>query len=149
MDVSTFDFGISAMTMLINGEIDLSGIINSVLNHKDNGLSSGDYVLIFIMHRLSDPRSKKGIHEWMINDYSSTLFHIPTSQGFWNMMDRFSDAGMEKIKKKVKDRLVSLGYDSSKMFVDGPNLFMYMEENEIAKRGHNKAKGYNLNEISN
>jgi transposase len=148
MDVSTLDYGISAMAMLIDREIGLRETINATMGHHDNGLSPGDYALIFIMNRLSDPRSKSGIHEWMVNDFSSTLFHPVTAQGFWNMMDRFSVDDMKTIKKKMRDRLVSLGYDDSKLFVDGSNFYTYMEENGIAKKGHNKKYRYDLNEIS-
>jgi len=56
VDVTTLDYGISAMTLLINREIGLKDIIDSVIPHRDNGLSAGDYALIFIINRLSDPR---------------------------------------------------------------------------------------------
>jgi len=52
VDVTTLDYGISAMTLLINREIGLKDIIDSVIPQRDNGLSAGDYALIFIMNRL-------------------------------------------------------------------------------------------------
>ena len=148
LDVSTLDYGISAMTMLINREIGLRETIDAELGHHANGLSPGDYALIFIMNRLSDPRSKNGIHEWMVNDFASTLFHSVTAQGFWNVMDLFSDDSMKAIKERMRDRLISLGYDDSKLFVDGSNFYTYMEESDMAKKGHNKKHRYDLNQIS-
>lgn len=46
-------------------EIGLGETIDATLGHHDNDLSPVDYTLIFIMNRLSDPRSKSGMHEWM------------------------------------------------------------------------------------
>ena len=44
-------------------------------------------------------------------------------------MDRFSDESMKRIREKMRDRLISLGYDDSRLFVDGSNFYTYMEEN--------------------
>ncbi|MEM3489844.1 MAG: hypothetical protein QXO75_09370, partial [Nitrososphaerota archaeon] len=51
-------------------------------------------------------------------------------------------------KEENNDRLISLGYDFSKIFVDASNFYTLMEENDIAKKGHNKAHRYDLNQIS-
>jgi len=53
------------------------------------------------------------MHEWMRGDYPPTLYPKVTSQGFWNMMDRFSEEGMKAIRDMTKERLISLGYDHS------------------------------------
>jgi len=100
------------------------------------------------MDRLSDPGSKSYIERWIRNDYASTIFPKPTSQGFWNVMHRFSDDDMEEIRRRLKDRLISLGYDFSKIFVDASNLYTFMEENDMAKKGNNKKHPYDLNQIS-
>ena len=42
------------------------------------------------MNRLSKPRSKKGIGEWMKSDYASIIYPKVSSQGYWNIMDRFT-----------------------------------------------------------
>lgn len=123
-------------------------ILYALMGHHDNGMSPGDYALIFIMNRLSDPRSRTGIHEWMQNDYASTLFHPATAQGLWNIMDRFSDDDRKRIKDLVKGKLISLGYDHSKLFVDGSNFYTYMDENDTSKHGHNKKHRFDLNQIS-
>jgi len=65
------------------------------VGHTENGLSSGDYAIIFVANRLSDPRSKNGISEWMKNDFISTKYRIVSSQSFWNIMERI-DADIDK-----------------------------------------------------
>lgn len=148
VEAYSLGFGITASVLKVEKEIGLTEIINSSLGHRDNGLSPGDYALIFIMNRLSDPRSKNGIKEWMKNDFASTLYRGVTAQGFWNVMDRFSDEDIKNIKDKIRERLISLGYDHSKLFVDGSNFYTFMEENDMAKKGHNKKHRLYLNQIS-
>ncbi len=144
----SLDFGMTASILMTEKEIGLKSVIDDEIGHHANGLSPGDYALIFIMNRLSDPRSKSDIHEWMAKDFSSTLFHSATAQGFWNIMDRFSDEAMKRIREKMRDRLISLGYDDSRLFVDGSNFYTYMEENDMAKKGHNKKHRYDMNQVS-
>ena len=148
VDAYSLNFGITASIILIDKEIKLREIVNSVITHRDNGLSAGDYTLIFTMNRLSDPKSKRGIAEWMRGDFSSTLFHGVTSQSFWNLMDRISEEDIKMIKDRLRESLISLGYDHSKLFVDASNFYTFMEENDIAKKGHNKKHRYDLNQIS-
>ena len=148
VDAYSLDFGMTASILMTEKEIGLKSVIDDEIGHHAKGMSPGDYALIFIMNRLSDPRSKSGIGEWMAKDFSSTLFHTVTAQGFWNIMDRFSDEAMKRIREKMRNRLISLGYDDSKLFVDGSNFYTYMEENDMAKKGHNKKHRYDLNQVS-
>ena len=148
VDAYSLSFGMTASILMIEREIGLRQIVDSVMGHNGTGHSPGDYVMIFIMNRLSDPRSKNGIAEWMVNDFASTLFMPVTGQGFWNMMDRFSEDHMKIIRERISERLISLGYDHSKLFVDGSNFYTFMEENDMAKKVHNKKHRYDLNQIS-
>jgi len=148
VDAYSLSYGISSAVLWADKRLHISETIDSVIGHKGADLSPGKYALIFIMNRLSDPGSKNYIERWIRNDYASTIFPKPTSQGFWNMMDRFSDDDMEEIRRRIKDRLISLGYDFSKIFVDASNLYTFMQENEMAKKGHNKKHRYDLNQIS-
>ena len=100
----------------------IKGIVDGIVGHKGNGMSPGDYVLLFAMNRLSDRRSKNGIGEWMKSDYASIIYPKVSSQGYWKMMDRFSMDHIRMIKEQIRDRLLSMGYDHSRMFVDGSNF---------------------------
>lgn len=77
----------------------------------------------------------------MKSDYASIIYLKESSQGYWNIIDRFSLDHIRKIKEETRDRLISMGYDHSKRFVDGSNFYTYMEENDIARKGPNKAQG--------
>ncbi len=148
VDAYSLSYGITSAVLWADKKVGISDTIDSVLGHKGSDLSPGKYALIFIMNRLSDPGSKSYIERWIKDDYASTIFPKPTSQGFWNVMDRFSDDSMREIRRRITDRLISLGYDFSKIFVDASNLYTFMEENAMAKKGHNKKHRYDLNQVS-
>ena len=68
----------------------IKGIVDGFVGHRGNGMPPGDYVLLFAMNRLSDPRSKNGIGEWMKSDYASIIYPKVSSQSYWNMMDHIT-----------------------------------------------------------
>lgn len=148
VNATSFTYGTTAAVLHIETMINLKEIINNVIGHIKNGLSPGDYAIIFIANRLSDPRSKNGIQEWMKNDFISTIYRPVTSQGFWNMMERIDENQIKEILDRIRNKLISLGYDASKLFIDASNIYTFMEENEIARRGYNKKHRYDLNQIS-
>ncbi|MEM3844598.1 MAG: transposase, partial [Candidatus Parvarchaeota archaeon] len=122
VDAYSLSYGITSAVLWADKRLGISDTIDSVIGHKGSDLSLGKYALIFIMNRLSDPGSKSYIERWIGEDYASTIFSKPTSQGFWNVMDRFSEESMKEIKKRITNRLISLGYDFSKIFVDASNF---------------------------
>ena len=71
--------------------IGFKAIVNGIVDHNERCMSPGDYFLLFIMKRLSDPSSKEGIEKWIARDYASTLYERRGSQDFWNLMDRITD----------------------------------------------------------
>ena len=148
MHVMSLDFGTTAFVRMVDGKIGLKHIVDNVMGHRGKGMSPGDYMLLFIMNRLSDPGSKSAIEKWMVNDYASTLYERRGSQDFWNLMDRFTDASMKDIQDRIRDKVLVLGYDFRNLFVDASNMYTFMEENDMAKKGHSKKHRYDLNQIS-
>ena len=144
----SLDFGTTAFVRMVDKRIGLKDIVDKVVGHRGKGMSPGDYMLLFIMNRLSDPGSKSGIERWMVNDYASTIYGKRGSQDFWNLMDRFTDGDMKTIMDGIRDKLATLGYDFTNMFVDASNMYTFMEENDMARKGHNKKHRYDLNQIS-
>ena len=56
------------------------------------------------------------------------IHHIFSSilTGYWNVMDRFSEDHIRKIMERIRDLLISSGYDHSGVFVDGSTFYTYM-----------------------
>ena len=146
--IAAYNGGSTLCVLRIDHMIGLKTIVNGIVDHHDRGMSPGDYFLLFIMNRLSDPASKDGIEKWMSRDYASTLYERRGSQDFWNLMDRITDVHMVSIMKAVREKIIEMGYDFSRIFVDASNMYTFMNENEMAKKGHNKKHRYDMNQIS-
>ena len=148
VDAYSLSFGTTASILLMERDMGIRSLIDETVGHNGTGMSPGDYFLLFIMNRLSDPESKSGIERWMSRDYASTLYGKRGSQDFWNLMDRITYDHMHLIMKAVSEKVRAMGYDFSRIFVDASNMYTFMEENDKAKKGHNKKHRYDLNQIS-
>ena len=146
--MAAYGAGSTLCVLGIDHMIGMKAIVDSIVDHHERGMSPGDYFLLFIMNRLSDPASKEGIERWMSRDYASTIYEKRGSQDFWNLMDRIDDSQIEAIMKAVRERIIAIGYDFSRIFVDASNMYTFMEENDMARKGHNKKHRYDLNQIS-
>ena len=146
--IAAYNGGSTLCILRIDHMIGLKTIVNGIVDHHERGMSPGDYFLLFIMNRLSDPASKDGIERWMTRDYASTLYGKRGSQDFWNLMDRITDDHMNLIMKAVSEKVRAMGYDFSRIFVDASNMYTFMKENDMARKGHNKRHRYDLNQIS-
>ena len=146
--LKSYSAGSTLSVMHMDRKIGFMDTVNSIMGHKGNGMSPGDYMLLFIMNRLSDPYSKNSIVKWMERDYASVIFPDAGSQDFWNVMNRFSDASIKHIQDSIRDRIMDMGYDFRNIFIDASNMYTFMEENDMAKKGHNKKHRYDLNQIS-
>ena len=148
VDAYSLSFGTTASILLMERDIGIRSLIDEIVGHNGTGMSPGDYFLLFIMNRLSDPESKSGIERWMPGDFASTLYGKKGSQDFWNLMDRITDEHMHLIMKAVSEKVRAMGYDFSRIFVDASTMYTFMEENDMARKGHNKKHRYDLNQIS-
>ncbi|MHB1648154.1 MAG: IS1634 family transposase [Cuniculiplasma sp.] len=148
VDAYSLSYGVTASILLIERDVQLKNIVNGIMGTNGSGMSPGDYFLLFIMNRLSDPESKNGIERWIRGDFASTIYPKRGSQDYWNFMDRITDGHMEMIMNMIKEKVLTMGYDFSRIFVDASNMYTFMGENEMAKKGHNKKHRYDLNQVS-
>ena len=56
--LKSYSAGSTLSALYIDKKIGLRDTVNPIIGHKGNGMSPGDYMLLFIMNRLSDPCSK-------------------------------------------------------------------------------------------
>ena len=140
--LKSYTAGSTLSVLYMDKKIGLRDTVNRIIGHKGNGMSPGDYMLLFVMNRLSDPCSKNSMEKWMNRDYASIIFPKASSQDFWNLMDRFSDKDMKDIQDSIRDKVMEMGYDFSNIFFDASNMYTFMEENDMAKKGHNKKHRY-------
>jgi transposase len=146
--LKSYSAGLTLSVMYIDKKMGFRDIVNGVMAHKGNGMSPGDYMLLFIMNCLSEHYSKNRMVKWLEKDYASVIFYDEGSQNYWNVIGRFSDEASKRIQYDIRDRIMELGYGSRNIFVDASNMYTFMEENYMALNWHNKKLRYGLNQIS-
>lgn len=144
-------------------ELDIINIINKhiPLNKKGDkpmrdGLTVGASLVLAAIGRASHPTSKMGWYEWC---KSSSLeyclresFKKIDSQHFWDQMDNLPIEAIRKIEEDILKKIIEIyKIDMSFLFYDTTNFFTFIDssnkKNELAKRGKNKQKRYDLRQI--
>jgi len=144
-------------------ELDIINIINKYIpiNKKGNkpiryGLTVGLSLVLAAIGRASHPTSRMGWYEWC---KSSSLEHClrysfkkVDSQHFWDQMDNVPIEAIEKIEEDILKKIIEIyKIDMSFLFYDTTNFFTFIdssnEKNELARRGRNKQKRYDLRQI--
>ena len=80
--LKSYSAGSTLSVMYMDRKIGFRDAVNTTMGHRGNGMSPCDYMLLFIMNRLSDPYSKNSISKWLERDYASIIFPEVSSQDF-------------------------------------------------------------------
>ena len=100
-EITSLGYGATASVIAMDRMVGVKGIVDEIIGHRGSSMSPRDYVLLFGMNRLSDPRSKNGIAEWMATDFASTIYSQISSQGYWNVRDRFTEPQIREINFSI------------------------------------------------
>lgn len=146
--ISVQEFGALWLANLIAGQIDLAGIVDSIVPRKKNekGPSVGEYFLYAVLNRMVAPCSKRTLPEWF---KSTAIQHIRpvdaeelSSQRYWEKWERITPAQMEQIACEFFSKVRAMPGSRTDCFLfDTTNYYSYMAgqmESELAKRGKNK-----------
>ncbi|MGO9022067.1 MAG: IS1634 family transposase [Syntrophobacteraceae bacterium] len=146
--ISVQEFGALWLANLLAAEIDLAGILDSVVPRtgKERGPSVGDYFVYAVLNRMVAPRSKRALPEW----YKSTAIqHIRpvdvdelNSQRYWEKWARATPKQIEQISTLFFSKVRAISGSRSDCFLfDTTNYYSYMASqtgSELARRGKNK-----------
>ena len=55
ISATSLSYGSTASILAMEKNIDIKDIVDGIVGHSGNGMSPGDYALLFAMNRLSDP----------------------------------------------------------------------------------------------
>lgn len=142
------EFGALWLANLIDSELDIAGLIDSVVpdSGRGSGPSVGEYFLYAVLNRMVEPRSKRALPEW----YDSTAIQnirpvdtrYLTSQGFWKKWDSVEREQLERIAALFFKKVAQLEPGASDCFMfDTTNYYTFLAgdtESELAQRGKNK-----------
>jgi transposase len=111
------------------------------------GPSVGNYLLVAVLNRCLDPRSKVQIAAWYERSVLRRLLDFRpeqlTSQRFWDQMDRISPGAIVAIERDLTAHLIrEFALDVRQVLFDATNFFTFIDTfNQrctLAQRGHSK-----------
>ena len=137
-------------------QIGLVELIDAQLPKRDQGLSTGQYLLLAALNRAAHPTSKAQLADWYHHTVLPRLLPATTdqlsSQAFWNHMERVAAADIQAIEQALSQRLVQQFHLSLRTLVyDGTNFFTFINTRTPARlpaRGHNKQHRGDLRQVS-
>jgi transposase len=146
--ISVQEFGALWLANVLAGEIDLVGIVDSVVPRmrKEKGPSVGEYFLYAVLNRMVAPRSKRALPEWYkgcaIQHIRPVEIDALNSQRYWEKWERLTPAQIEQVSTLFFAKVRAMHGSRSDCFLfDTTNYFSYMAsqtESELVKRGKNK-----------
>jgi len=156
-EIEHLSFGLLAALLSLAKKINLVDIINKHTSKRSQGISTGDYILLIVLNRCIDPKSKSSLYAWYKKSFLPRIFGYPSSlldsQNFWDHMDKLDKFDIEAIELDICHSLIkNFGIHLEALIYDTTNFFTYIaEENERAKlpeHGKNKAKRDDLRQVN-
>ncbi len=158
-EVEVFEYGAIAALLDICKRLQLREITNHHADKKrDQGLDTGTYLLLMVINRCVNPKSKKQLASWYRDTFLRRDLGIPlkvlTSQRFWDHMGYLTPEVIKRIEKDLVKLLVEkFGVELDNLLYDPTNFATYLSHhhdrgNELAQWGHNKQKRFDLLQVN-
>lgn len=136
-----------------------AGIVEAIDRHvpkRQQGLTTGQYILLAAINRAACPKSKAALGDWYRTTSLRRFIPAPpgalASQRFWDHFDRLDQSTIDVIEMDISTQIVErFGVDLSALVYDGSNFFTYIDsrnESVLAQRGHNKQKRNDLRQVA-
>jgi transposase len=153
--VRTFHYGAAAVLAELARKLQVAEIVNSVVENAGSP-SVGEYILLAALNRAIEPHSKRAFAHWYERTSLKRLLPFASvklsSQRFWDAMDQVSPGACQEIFHRVAKRAVEqFSIADEAVCFDTTNFFTFIASDngrtELARRGRNKAKRYDLRQI--
>jgi len=137
-------------------QLDLVNLIDAQVPKRDQGLTTGQYMLLAALNRAAAPTSKSQLAHWYRKTVLTRLLPASpaqlSSQAFWNHMDLISEEDIRRIETQLSQRLIQhFKLNLRTLVYDGTNFFTYINTRNPATlpaRGHNKQKRGDLRQVN-
>jgi transposase len=155
-EVFVEEFGATAALHQMAQRLQFAAIVDRHAPKRNQGVSTGAYMLIATLNRAICPTSKVALAEWFEQTAGPRLLGVNvsklSSQAFWNHMDRLDADTLVRIENDLFKRIVEeFQVDLRCLLYDGTNFYTYINTqtlSELAQRGHNKQKRTDLRQVS-
>jgi transposase len=163
--LKSWSHGAVAALLRLAGELDVVSIINGYVRSQRpymaakplrNKLTVGITLLLAGIGRACMPTSKRGWWSWAQTTSCEHLLRVKLSkldsQHFWDLMDALPEEAIDRIERDLLGnvmRTYSIGTDT--LLYDTTNFYTFIasanDRCDIAQRGKNKQKRYDLRQV--
>jgi transposase len=163
--LKSWSHGAVAAFLQLAGELDVASIINGYVQSQRpymaekplrHGLTVGITLLLAGIGRACMPTSKRGWWSWAQTTSCEHLLRVRLSkldsQHFWDLMDALPEDAIENIERDLLRKVMgmySIGTDT--LLYDTTNFYTFIASTndrcDIAQRGKNKQKRYDLRQV--
>lgn len=151
------EFGALFVANLIDKDVDLAGIIDSVIprEDKETGPTVGEYFLFCVLNRMVEVKSKRALPEWYgktaVQQIRPADVSALSSQRYWEKWDRVGEEELAEISRRFFAKIQELEDPRADcLLFDTTNYYTYMATqtpSELAKRGRNKDSKHHLRQV--
>ncbi len=147
------DLGAVAALYHISKKLGVIEMIDAISGKRNQGLSTGHYLLAAIINRAVSPFSRSGLEEWyentMLREWMPVTDGMLKSQRFWDNVSRWTEDKIDLFELQFLRKISTLYNLKPKCLIyDATNFFTYIdtsnEKASLAKRGHSKEKRNDL-----
>ena len=148
-----FELGAVAALYDIGTRLGFVRMIDKIVGKRNQGLSTGFYLLVAIMNRAIAPTSKAHLEEWYDHTFLKDMHPVPagslSSQRFWDNTNRVTEDVIAQFEREFMTMLVKKYDIRPKCIIyDATNFFTYIDTGNskasLAQRGHCKEKRNDL-----
>lgn len=150
-----YHFGVDLAIYEIAQRLQLRGTIDSWAEKREEREKASDYVILMIINRCVDPRSKYSLIKWYRKSALKFVIKVPESKvrsdNFCRHMDKLIP-NIKLIESEIVAKMMLLfKIDLSCLYYDITNQYFFHDINtksELLKHGPNKAKRFDLLQVN-
>jgi len=153
-----FQWGLPMALWKEASRADVVSIVDGLCPKRNQGMSTGEYLVVAAINRAIQPCSKRSMWEWFSRTVLGRVLPGVTedalvSQRFWDHMERVGEGESREIWKRVFRGVVEReSVNAESVSYDGTNFYTFIDtfntRCEIARRGKNKQGRANLRQVS-
>ena len=154
LDIKSKSFGSISAMLSIAEELNLNGIISSIVPDNNYKLSIYQHIIMQSICRFNKPLSRKASIKWFKNSILPLLWkkNFQSPQTIFNQFDKVVgniENKIPKIEEELCKVLLQKGIKPSTLIWDPTNFFTYIEKGEnLPKKGASKEKRFDKNIIN-
>ena len=165
VSVKSWSHGAVAALLQIAAQLDVVPIINNYVHSRRpymaekpirNKLTAGMTLLLAAMGRVCTPTSKRSWSSWAKTTSCEYLLRVSLSkldsQHFWDLMDALPENTIESIERDLLRKVMATySIETDTLFYDTTNFYTFIDSTnercDLAQRGKNKQKRYDLRQV--